>query len=1028
MQTYNSLDGNSPARGHFFLEASAGTGKTFTIEHLVVRLLITEPAMTIDEILIVTFTRAATRDLKQRIHQTLQRSLIQWKEESFGAPDYLKVFFGDETVFLRLERALCLMEKAEIYTIHSFCMKMLSTYAFDAKMPFALESRDNREILDILRSLEPYEDFSPSQIFLLLQSHGKQIERLCRSIMTKPLNIEKGNSFKASFEKFSSLVEKIPDFDDIKNYKSLFNRQKELHPHFQEQIMLMHPITKEGFDELLMHRDYLFNYIKEENRKAGFEGNQSLEGFAKEASDIIREAIDPKITLSRLTNHTALPFSSPDDFLTEMQSCLTIRSFTHKIKGRFKAAIIDEFQDTDPAQWEIFRSLFVDDPIPFFSLVGDPKQSIYGFRRADLSTFVKAKNSFTPDQHLILSKNYRSHPRLIEVLNYLFDERSHWLSLEKTAGPIQYTPIQPKEDYPEPLIDDEKGALHFFLTKQSQGRSRKWPTEEVEETVLFPSIVKEIQHLSEKGISYKQIVILIKDRFQGDRISCYLRKFYIPTMTSSTSHLKETRMFKLFYNFLEVLEKPTHVGLVKKLLSHSPFGWSLDDLALSIHDSPFQHTLSRIKGLEITYRERGLGASIEELLELPLHPEKPALIVHLLSTSYLDDYRDFIQLTEIAIEEHASLRELILKMESFLSIEPEEDSRLKRKTVHQGDFVQIMTTHMSKGLEFDVVFGLGLLSRHSDEPSLEKDREKMRLFYVALTRAKRRVYLPFCEITDQKKCPLGTASPIELFFSRIDGPLGWQDGYDQITNLTTERIKKLAKEKSVSISFEDIVEETLLPSTEKTTYPILIPPIKIEPKATFVNIQSFSKVQKKKTTSSAEDPSLPKGAKTGAFFHELFEDLLSYGFYQDELLIEKVAEKAINESPFYPWKEKIITMLKEAFSTKLLDFSLKDIPHSALLQEMEFLFKKEGIYWKGFVDVVFFYDNLYYILDWKLHALEDYGKESLKKTMEDYGYKEQATIYSDALKTIINEKQFGGAFYFFVRGPAVYYLSPEVIG
>lgn len=1025
MQMYNCLDRDSPARGHFFLEASAGTGKTFTIEHLVVRLIITEPAMTLDEILIVTFTRAATRDLKQRIHQTLQRSLLQWKEESPDAPDYLSAFFGDQTVFLRLERALCLMEKAEIYTIHSFCMKMLTSYAFDAKMPFAIEERESKELLDILHSLKPYEDFSPNQLYILLQSQGKEIQRLCRSILSKQITNQVAPNFTTSFENFSTLMERAPKFDDLIHYKSLFNRQKELHSHFQEQLILIKGIKKETFDELLIERDFIFDYIKEENRKGAFLGNSELEIFAKEASDILHQATDPKIILSRLTEYVALPFTSPDDFLSEMQACLTIHPFTKKVKGRYKAAIIDEFQDTDPAQWEIFRSLFIDDPIPFFSLVGDPKQSIYGFRRADLLTFVKAKSSF--DQHLILSKNYRSHPLLIEALNHLFDERSHWLNLEETAGPIQYTPIQAKEDYPESLIDDEKGAVHFFLSQHKQERARKWPTEEVEESLLFPKIVKEIQQLSRKGLSYKQMVILIKDRFQGERLSSYLRKFYIPTMTSSTTHLRETKIFKLFYDFLQVLEKPSHVGQLKKLLSHSPFGWSLEDLALSIHDEPFQYALSRTKELEITYQERGIGAAIEKLLESPFHPNKPALIVHLLSAPYLDDYRDFIQLTEIAIEEHTSLRELILKMESFLLVEPEEDPRLKRKTLHEGDFVQIMTTHMSKGLEFDVVFALGLLSRHADVPSIEKDREKMRLFYVALTRAKRRVYIPFCEITDQKKCPLGTASPIELFLSRMNGPLGWEEGYEEIAKLTTETIKKIGKNSNLSISFEDVVHENLSTSIKESSSPLLIPPIKVEPKSSFITIQSFSNVQKKGSIPSLEEPILPKGVKTGTFFHSLFEDLLSYGFYQDEALIEKVASKQIDQSPFSPWKETIITLVKQAFSLPLKNFSLKDVPHSQLLEEMEFLFKREGIYWKGFADLVFFYEGLYYILDWKLHALNDYGEDHLNKIMKEYGYKEQATIYARALKMMINEKDFGGAFYLFVRGPSVHYLPPEVL-
>lgn len=917
---------DEPLRGHFFLEASAGTGKTFTIEHLVVQLLIKEPALSLDQILIVTFTKAATRDLKQRIYQTLQTSLLQWKEKDIAAPEYLQATFDDERVFLRLERASSIIERAEIYTIHSFCKKMLSTYAFEAKMPIGdfEEEEDSEAILETLRTLKPYQEFSPNQLTALLQKHGKEMPKLCQALKrTSPVEAP---SFTMCWEK------EAPSF------------------------------SKEAFDETFSE--------------------------------------DPKVTLSRLANFVGKTLRlSPDEFLEEMQEKLNIPSFVEKVRSRFSAAIIDEFQDTDPLQWEIFRRLFVEKPIPLLCLVGDPKQSIYAFRKADLATFVKARNLFDPKR---LSRNYRSHPELIHAMNELFDEKSHWLSLDETQGDVCYTPVEAKEDYQEQKIEDGKKSIHFFLLKQAKGRARKWPTEKMEETLLFPRIAKEIQHLHTLNLSYGQMVILIKDRYQAERLTNYLTKLSIPTMTKSTGHIGETKAFSLFYDFINLLQNPSHIRRLKKLLSHPLSGWSLEDLSLTLHDAPVQEALIEAKEWATLYQEKGLARAIEEWMES-------------LSLS-LDDRKDLMQLSEIALEEKLSLRDLLLKFETLLSKDPEEDTRLKRRAFHDGDFVHIMTTHSSKGLEFDVVFALGLMSRQQQEenPSKEKDQEKMRLLYVALTRAKRRIYIPFCEITDQKKCTPGLASPIEIFLSRLASPTTWEKTYDTIPKID---VKSLLEERASILSFEEIGEDTPSPSVKEKA-PLLIPPPKVEISYIPMITQSFSGSREKKFMKT-EDSILPKGAEMGNFFHELFEMLLAHGFYRDELLMKKALTKKIVPSPFASWEKEIIELVEKAFSIPLDGFSLKEIPPEHLLQEVEFLFKEE-VYWKGFADLIFYREGRYHLLDWKLHVLENYQESTLARVMEEGGYLDQAAIYRKALKTIIPENELGKTFYLFVRGPGVY--------
>src|ERR1700722_8930294 len=113
MKRFDILDRTTKISGNHFLEASAGTGKTFAIEHLAVR-LIAESGFKIEEILIVTFTRAATRDLKKRIRRNLERAL-----SSAASFDYLQAF--NEEQKRRLEEALICFDQAQIFTIHGFC-------------------------------------------------------------------------------------------------------------------------------------------------------------------------------------------------------------------------------------------------------------------------------------------------------------------------------------------------------------------------------------------------------------------------------------------------------------------------------------------------------------------------------------------------------------------------------------------------------------------------------------------------------------------------------------------------------------------------------------------------------------------------------------------------------------------------------------------------------------------------------------------------------------------------------------------
>ncbi|MCB1108779.1 MAG: UvrD-helicase domain-containing protein, partial [Chlamydiia bacterium] len=144
MEVYDCLDENLDVWGHHFLEASAGTGKTFTIEHVTVRLLLDPKAIDIDQILIVTFTRAATRELKIRLQKRLRECLQALVEGEVKYP-YLDYSPQDRAFAIqRLELALSCFDKAQIYTIHAFCHRMLVEGGFESGSSLSQSGPDDQ--------------------------------------------------------------------------------------------------------------------------------------------------------------------------------------------------------------------------------------------------------------------------------------------------------------------------------------------------------------------------------------------------------------------------------------------------------------------------------------------------------------------------------------------------------------------------------------------------------------------------------------------------------------------------------------------------------------------------------------------------------------------------------------------------------------------------------------------------------------------------------------------------------------------
>ena len=579
MRSFNVLDRNQDIHRHCFLEASAGTGKTYTIENIVVRLLVehakdaSEP-LQLEKILVVTFTREATRDLKARIRANIESSISYLsKAEQETKFDYLKAIAekGQEAASAakrRLEQALFCFDEARIFTIHGFCAKMLRQYVFEGDIGLDAGMQESNNISRTMQIVRNYfrtemrpEIISPEQINRILDfAKEKPFDSLLEKISKdaiRPAEVIPGPPFKQLFEQFKQTMGGLKDrgyasdriWADFENaapkYNEIFNKNKKINPELAEKIKRFASLFDktewdlEDFDSLIRDDLILVKVLDDSKLSKKTKKNLSLDPLHyPEFLPLLERQLLPIIDQARNENaiYATLVHGCQkmikkymgeeeilgcDDLLHSMLKGVDNSAFALAIKNQFHAAIIDEFQDTDPIQWDIFRKLFLEKWQGRLYLVGDPKQSIYAFRQADIYTYLSAAASFGNDSRASLDTNYRSQPSLVHAINTLFCEYSSpgLISLPRKKLSIPYQNVKAGEKNKIKTFSDGYGSVHFFVAE-----GEKSEIKEFQRKYYFPFIAQEIHQLCEKqSFAYNQCAILVKDQYQAKESATFLK-------------------------------------------------------------------------------------------------------------------------------------------------------------------------------------------------------------------------------------------------------------------------------------------------------------------------------------------------------------------------------------------------------------------------------------------------------------------------------------------------------------------------
>ena len=667
------------------LEASAGTGKTFTIAALVTR-YVAEGAATLDELLVVTFGRAATRELRDRVRARLvsARDGLRDPAAARASDDGLLAHLAavtDAEVAERQQRlavALASFDAATVATTHAFSEQVLvglgTAGDFDAGAVLV-------ESLDDLVA-EVVED-------LYLRKWGAgDIER-------PPLSVA-------------------------------------------DARYLAQVVVDDGQAELV---------------PAEAEGEAGLRYRFAQA---VRDEVERRKRAGRLVGY--------DDLLTRLRDTLADDragpAAAERLRGRYKVVMVDEFQDTDPVQWEILRRAFAG--AVTLVLIGDPKQAIYAFRGADVYAYLDAVQH--AGQHATLSTNWRSDAALLDGLEALF--RGAALGDPRIA-------VRPvSAGYPGRSLDDGDAAVRLRLLPREDGdppsaaRARELVTHDVvrEAVRLFESgaLLSPRDGSAARPVMPGDLAVIVRTGAQQALVHEALTAAGVPSVQRTTSSVFRTAAAADWIVLLEALEQPHRSGRLRRL-AVSPFvGWDAARLAGGEVDA----LGLRLRNWLRRYEERGIAA----LFEAVSRDER--LTGRILAE--VDGERRLTDLRHVGESLHGAALAGQLGLTAALEWlrrrveEAVNDVSLDRSRRLDSDAaaVQIVTVHASKGLEFPVVFvpfgwdrfvGEERIPRFHDDagrrvrnvggPSLpsfghdarraesEELGEDLRLLYVALTRA-----------------------------------------------------------------------------------------------------------------------------------------------------------------------------------------------------------------------------------------------------------------------------------------------------
>lgn len=820
-----------PLDGINQIEASAGTGKTWNICGLYLRLLL-ERALSVQQILVVTFTNAATAELRERIRARIVDTLRALQSQDTVTSDpfvatlitTITAHGGDHTVMQqRLDLALQTFDEAAIFTIHGFCQRALADAPFAAGMPFASELlTDDGEITlrvvqdfwrrhissgaagaELIRYLADCNDH-PEKFAKLLQ---RQIRKSQARIMW-PADIDA--PFVASTDTLDAAFATARNLwtpDAAAEIAALLvasadalNQQSYKAPSVHAACTQWQQVFATGeanaqVDPAHNKLDLLSaQTLKDKTRK----NKTTPQHVFFEAAEVFlsaqqKAAADLQLARLRLLRTMLMECAaalhqakrdqrvqSYDDILFNVFSALQNDGgswLATRLLQSYPAALIDEFQDTDPLQFAIFNTIYGAGSHPLF-FVGDPKQAIYSFRNADLHTYLQAQK--TASARYSLADNQRSSAALITAQNALFGANSGAFVLPD----LHYHPVHFGKKPRAQFIDRSAttASMQLWMLHDDDGQNlpplvsakqRAAQATAAEIARLLTASERGLITLDDRPLRAGDIAVLVRSHAQGSAIRRALAALQVGCVELSQAGIFSSVEAMEVERILHAIMEPARAGLLLAALATEIFGHDARSIASLAGDEVALLAQSEILlRYRMLWRDRGVGFMFRRLLS-----EQGVASRMLARQDGERRMTNLLHLTEIlhqaAIVHPAP--DALLRWLSAQRREARVDDASQLRLESDQNLVQIMTIHRSKGLEYPIVFcpflWQGRLVTNTDNPEgheyhddeqqsvidlrpepddldvikqkikEEQAAEFVRLMYVALTRAAHRCYL-----------------------------------------------------------------------------------------------------------------------------------------------------------------------------------------------------------------------------------------------------------------------------------------------
>jgi exodeoxyribonuclease V beta subunit len=1033
---------HAPLSGTNLIEASAGTGKTYTIAGLFIRLIL-EKQIPADRILVVTFTKAATADLKERIRD----KLVKAKEAFSGTAcsdtvicALVEKYKNNRVSAGLLENALIDFDKTAIFTIHSFCQRILIENAFETQNLFDTELIADQRVL----IKEITEDFWRKQFCSL------PYEALCYCLkkISNPQDL-----IQLSKGIYSPNMKIVPDVSQpvlahLDPYRQTYKKLQRLWPFSRDRVceLLKSPSLSGNvygsFKQDTVYpnhtkRDVRVLLIKEamdrfaDNNSIGYPLFKDFEKFttSKLAASVkknhpmlsdaffdlcetlyslncaFEKEMEQYLTYLKieffkyLKDELAVRKKNKniqffDDLLISVNQALDQKGsnlLLETIREKYKAALVDEFQDTDALQCSIFERIFSSKDHALF-MIGDPKQAIYSFRGADIYSYMDAASK--ADSKYTLIENWRADPAMIEAVNTIYSNKDNPFVFNRIFFEPQQSPCHEQSNHG--YMDDPPCIL-WFLRSGTYAQDKKQINKHDAVSIIATQVADEINYLlSQNKAKESDIAVLVRTNRQALIIKAHLLKKNIPSVLYNLNSIFDSHEAVEMERILSSIADVENEKLLGAALATDIMGFTGDQLYTQRADLKFWETifntfqryihLWNTYGFIVMFRKFLSDRNVRErMLSFPDGDRRLTNILHLSEI-----------LHQASLEKKIKPADLVtwfIHQRAALSANMEEDLlRLESDACA----VHIVTIHKSKGLEYKIVFcpyawdgsiikdkefifhdsnkkqALDLGSEKAEENRLQAQAEllseNLRLFYVALTRAKSRCYIAWGKINNTETsalaylfhckgnvCDQDMVSYLKQTFSEKDDKTLLDDlkqmestskGAIKIVELPQGKhsgdYRKTNEIKTpLGRKFQGVIDSTWGVSSYSSLIFKQSMDKQLSDKDTYFDLYPNITQGQADVSEKADMFSFPKGARAGIFFHDVFEhlDFASPDPGHKQVLVE---QKLMAYGYEAKWQAAVCSMIENILVTPFIhggkDMMLSTVAWPDRVNELAFYF------------------------------------------------------------------------------------------